>query len=66
MISNKSKECMICYYWYFLDLNYTYEPYVCNGCHNISMMAFELENIPILNVKGVITDALFGIWLEMM
>ena len=57
---------MICYYWYFLDLNYTYEPYVCNECHNISMMAFELENIPILNVKGVITDALFGIWLEMM
>ena len=51
--SNKSKECMICHYWYFLDLNYTYEPYVCNGCHDMSMMAYELENIAILNVKGV-------------
>ena len=31
--SNKPKECIICHYWYFLDLNYTYEPYVSNGCH---------------------------------
>ena len=51
--SNKSKECMICHYWYFLDLNYTYEPEVCNEFHDISMMAHELENITILNVKGV-------------
>ena len=50
--SNESKECMICHYWYFLNLNYTYEPEVCNGCHDISMMAYELENIAILNVKG--------------
>ena len=32
--SNKSTECMISCYWYFLDLNYTYESYICNGCHN--------------------------------
>ena len=31
--SNKPKECIICHYWYFLDLDYTYEPYVCNGYH---------------------------------
>ena len=23
--SNKSKECGICHYWYFLDKNFTYE-----------------------------------------
>ena len=51
--SNKSKECMICHYWYFLDLNYTYEAEVCNECHDISMIAHELENIAILNIKGV-------------
>ena len=22
---NKSKECMNCHYWYFLDLKFTYE-----------------------------------------
>ena len=51
--SNKSKECMICHYWYFLDLSYTYEPHICNGYHDISMVAYELENIVILNLKEV-------------
>ena len=31
--SDKSKECMICHYWYFKDIGYKYEPYVCNRCH---------------------------------
>ena len=39
--SNKLKECMICHYWYFLDNNCKYEPEVCNGCHNISMMVYD-------------------------
>ena len=51
--SNKSKECMIFHYWCFKDIGYKFEPYVCNGCHDISMMAYDLENIAILNVKGV-------------
>ena len=32
--------------------SYKYEPEVCNGCHYLSMVAYELENISILNVKG--------------
>ena len=51
--SNKSKECMICHYWYFKDIGYKFQPYVCNGSHDISMMSYELKNIAILNVKGV-------------
>ena len=58
--SDKSKECMICHYCYFLDLNYSYEPELCHGYNDISMMAYELENIAILNVKGV--DYWFVIW----
>ena len=34
--SNKSKECMLCYYWYFLDKGYNYVREVCNGGHNIA------------------------------
>ena len=30
-----SKECIICRYCYFKDIVYEFEPYVCNGCHNI-------------------------------
>ena len=48
-----SKECMICHYRYFKDTGYEFEPYVCNSCHDILMMAYEFENIEILNVKGV-------------
>ena len=51
--SNKSKGCMICHYWYFLDNSYKYEPEVWDSCHDISMMAYEFENITILNIKGV-------------
>ena len=39
--SNESKECMICHYWYFKDIGYKFQPSVCNGCHDISMMAYE-------------------------
>ena len=38
---------------YFLDVGYNYESHVCNKCHDISMMAYELESIAILNIKGV-------------
>ena len=51
--SDKSKECMICHYWYFKGIGYKYEPYVCRGCHDLLMMAYELKNIAILNAKGV-------------
>ena len=39
--SEKSKKCMICHYWYFKDIGYKYEPYVCNGCHDLSMMVYD-------------------------
>ena len=37
--SNKSKECMLCHYWYFKDIGYKFEPHVCNDCHDILMIA---------------------------
>ena len=51
--SDKSKKCMICHYWYFKNIGYKYEPYVCNGCHDLSMMVYDLNDFMILNVKGV-------------
>ena len=44
---------MICYYWYFKDIGYKCEPYVCNGCHDLSMVVYDLKNFMILNIKGV-------------
>ena len=34
-MSDKSKECMLCHYWYFLDKNFSYEPFLCDGCNNM-------------------------------
>ena len=51
--TNKSKECMLCHYWYFLDNNFSYGPYLCNGCYNIMEKSIDLKNISIVYVKGI-------------
>ena len=33
--TNKSRECMFCHYWYFLNKNFSYGPFTCDGCYNI-------------------------------
>ena len=50
--SNKSKECDICYYWYFLDKNFKYEPYLCNGCHDVIQKAMNFNDVAIVSIKG--------------
>ena len=50
--TNKSKECILCHYWYFLDKNFRYEPYLCDGCYNIMQKSVDFKNIAIVYVKG--------------
>ena len=33
--------------------NYKCEPKICDGCHDILMLVYKLENIAILNIKGI-------------
>ena len=46
-----SRFCNVCKFWYFLDKIFNYEDYACNGCHNLLMMAYSLDNIVILQVN---------------
>ena len=46
-----SKECNICYYWYFLNYSFEFQPNFCNRCHDLSMMSINLCDIAILNIK---------------
>ena len=46
------KECDICHYWYFKDIGFKYEPYLCNGCHDLMQKAMSFNNIAIAYVKG--------------
>ena len=50
-MSNKSKECMLCHYCYFLDKNLNYGPYLCDGCYNLIQKCNKLKNIAIVHVK---------------
>ena len=29
------KQCDICHYWYFKDISFKHEKYLCNGCHDL-------------------------------
>ena len=50
-MSQKSKEYMLCHYWYFLDKSFSYAPYLCDGCHNM-MQKCNKQNIAInMNIK---------------
>ena len=50
--TNLPKECNICHYWYFKDIGFKYEPYLCNGCHDLMQKAMGFNNIAIVYVKG--------------
>ena len=49
--TNKSKECMFCHYWYFLNKNISYGPYTCDGCYNIVQRSTDFKNIAIVHIK---------------
>ena len=49
---NKSKECDIRHYWYFLHKDFKFPPNVWNGCHDLLMMFMKLSDIAILNIKN--------------
>ena len=63
--TNLSKECDICHYWYFKDIGFKYEPYLCNGCHDLMKKAVSFNNAAIAYVK-VLTEFIFGILVKMM
>ena len=45
------KECDICHYWHFKDIGFRYEPYLCNGCHDLMQKSLSF-NVAIVYVKG--------------
>ena len=47
-----SRECDICHHWYFLDKSFYYEPYLCNGCHDLIRKAMSFNDVGIVSIKG--------------
>ena len=63
--TNKSKECMLCHYWYFLYKNFSYGPYF------VMTAIIFLKNLEILKVlllfilKKIHTEFIFSILVIM-
>ena len=47
-----SRECSLCKFYYFLDKNFNYEPYLYNGCYDMSLKAISMKNLAIINHNG--------------
>ena len=58
--SEKSKECDICHYWYFLNKNFTYQPYLCSRFHDLMQKAMSFNDVAIVSIKG--TDYRINFW----
>ena len=42
----------VCHHWYFKDIGFKYEKYLCNGCHDLMQKAMSFNNAVIVYVKG--------------
>ena len=51
-ITNTSKECNICHYWYFLNKKLNYDQYLCNRCHDLTQKALSFKNTAVVFIKG--------------
>ena len=50
--SIRSKEFMICYYW-LLNHGFKILNFVCNGCHDLTILCLNVSDIAIVTVKNV-------------
>ena len=47
-----SRECSLCKFYYFLDKNFSYGPYLCNGCYDVSLKVISMQHLAIINHNG--------------
>ena len=59
--TSASKECDICHYWYFLDKKFNYEPYLCNGSHDLMQKAMNFNDAAVVSIKR--NDYRIHFWL---
>ena len=50
--TSASKEYDICHYCFFSDKKFNYEPYLCNGCHDLMQIAMNFNDVAIVSIKG--------------
>ena len=38
--TSNSREGWLCNFWYFLDKNFNYQKYYCDGCHDMLFLEY--------------------------
>ena len=51
-INRTNASSVISHYWYFLDKDFNYEPYLCNGCHDLMQKTMNFNEVAIVSIKG--------------
>ena len=47
-----SRKCSLCKFYYFLEKNFKYGLYSCDGCYDMSMKTVSSQNLTIINHNG--------------
>ena len=47
-----SREYSLCRFYYFLDKNFTYGPYLCDSCYDMFIKTVSTQNVTIINHYG--------------
>ena len=58
--TNASEECDICHCWYFKNIDFKYEPCLCNGCHDLMQKIMSFNDAACVSIKGC--DYIIHFW----
>ena len=47
-----SRECSLCKFYYFLNKNFNYQMYLCDGCYDMSIKAISMQYLTIIYHGG--------------
>ena len=47
-----SRKCSLCQYYCFVNKNFNYQRYLCDGCHDMSIKANSMQNLAIIYHRG--------------
>ena len=48
----ESRKCILCNYYYFLKVNFRFQPKACDGCHDLIQDVISFDYAAIASVKG--------------
>lgn len=48
--TDRSRDCIICRYWYFIGINIRFQPKACNGCHDMTLKSMSFSDVAVVTI----------------